>query len=139
MNYNKYTDQEREILLKNPNILKVGDRNITYNNEFKLKAIKKNEEGVSPIQIFKEAGINVSILGVANPKSCIKKWKKIYKKYGEQGLIKEKRGHGKGEGRPQYKKLTLEDKLKQAKTRIAYLEAENEYLKKLEELERGSI
>jgi len=129
MNYNKYTDQEREILLKNPNILKVGDRNITYNNEFKLKAIKKNEEGVSPIQIFKEAGINVSILGVANPKSCIKKWKKIYKKY----------GHGKGEGRPQYKKLTLEDKLKQAKTRIAYLEAENEYLKKLEELERGSI
>jgi hypothetical protein len=30
----KFTDQERKILLENPNILKVGDAQVTYSSEF---------------------------------------------------------------------------------------------------------
>ena len=139
MSSKKYTDQEKEILSKNHNIIKVGERNITYSKEFQIRAIKEHENGKTPIQIFNEADINISILGSENPKSCIKRWKKIYRKLGEKGLLEDKRGQGKGGGRPRIKELTPEEELKRAKARIAYLEAENEYLKKLEELERRLI
>jgi transposase len=39
-------------------------------------------------------------------------------------------------GRPSSKELTAEEKLMKAEARIAFLEMENDFLKKLEELER---
>ncbi|MEY2191724.1 hypothetical protein AB7942_03170 [Neobacillus sp. BF23-41] len=39
-------------------------------------------------------------------------------------------------GRPSSKELSVEEKLKKAEARIKLLEAENDFLKKLEELER---
>nr|WP_302599964.1 hypothetical protein [uncultured Cellulosilyticum sp.] len=47
----------------------------------------------------------------------------------------EKRGTS-NSGRPVTSELSLEEKLKLAEAKIAYLEMENEFLKKLDELER---
>jgi transposase len=129
-----YTDQERESLLTNPNVLKIGNSNITYCPEFKLKAIKEYTDGKFPMQIFIDAGIDVSILGAENPGRCLARWKKSYKKQGEKGLLDEQRGKL---GRPRTKELTIEEKVKYLESRNAYLEAENEFLKKLKALERG--
>ncbi|WP_017151535.1 hypothetical protein [Bacillus bingmayongensis] len=42
-------------------------------------------------------------------------------------------------GRPSTKQLSSDDKLKKAEARIAFLEAELEFLKKLDELERQAL
>ncbi len=42
-------------------------------------------------------------------------------------------------GRPSSKQLSSADKLKKAEARIAFLEAELEFLKKLDELERQAL
>jgi transposase len=52
-----------------------------------------------------------------------------------EGFLTERRGKG-STGRPTSKQLTVEDSLKKAETRIKYLEAELDFLKKLDELER---
>jgi transposase len=136
MKHNKFTDQEKEILLKNPCILKIGARNLTYSNEFKLKAIKEHQNGKMPMQIFIDARINVDIIGREKPKWCLKSWNKIVKNQGETALIEEQRGNI---GRPRTAKLSTDEQLKKAKAQIAYLKAENDFLKKLKALERGSI
>lgn len=58
MKHRKFTTEEREELLKNPNISKVLNSNVEYNEEFKQKALYEHKElGKTANQIFKEAGI----------------------------------------------------------------------------------
>ena len=54
-------------------------------------------------------------------------------------MLSEQRGQGKGGGRPRIKELTPEEKVKYLESRIAYLEAENDFLKKLKALKGGLI
>lgn len=136
MNRKKYTDQEKEILLKNENIISVSDTNIKYCPKYKLKAIKEYNKGNFPMQIFMQAGINIKIIGSENPGRCIDRWKKTYKNQGAKGILEEQRGKT---GRPRIKPLSTEEELKRIKARNAYLEAENDFLKKLKALEGGLI
>lgn len=73
----------------------------------------------------------------------IKKWDQIYEKEGYEGLAKERRGRanimdGVRKGRPPKAKPEIKDDLvaenERLKKRLEYLEAENEYLKKLQAL-----
>lgn len=133
MKRKKFTDKEKTTLLKNIHILKVGDGSVTYSFEFKLNAVKEYLKGKSPLDIYVEAGIDIDIIGKKVPSKNIFRWKTFYQEKGENSLIKDLRGVGKG--RPRKNPLTI----KEAEARIAYLEAENEFLKKLDLLERGLI
>jgi len=135
MKQDKFTDQEKEILLKNPNILKVEGQ-VTYNPEFKLKAIEEYNKGKFPIQIFIDAGIAVDVLGRPNAGRALKRWKKVFKKQGAMGLLLEQRGK---QGKYCSEELSVEERFKRIETKIAYLEAENNFLKKLKASERGLI
>jgi transposase len=135
----KFTDQEKQILLKNENILGISDTNIKYCPKFKTKAVKEYYQGNSPMKIFLNAKIDIDILGRENPERCLSRWKQTYKKLGKKGLLDETRGRGKGGGRPRTRELTLEEKVKFLETRNAYLEAENDFLKKLKALRGGLI
>ena len=57
------SEEEREILLKNPYIRDVNDKRVSYADEFKLHFIKEYQAGKRPQQIFREAGLDVAILG----------------------------------------------------------------------------
>jgi len=139
MKRKRFTDQEKQEILKNPNVLKVGDCGVTYNPEFKIKAIDKYQEGKSPSMIFIESDFNLDVLGKKQPERCLKRWRKTYKEKGKYGLLQETRGSDKAGGRPRKKPLSVEEEIKQLKARNAYLEAENDFLKKLKALERGLI
>lgn len=139
MTRKRFTDQEKQELLKNPNILKIGDCSITYNPDFRIQAVKAYKDGKSPMQVFIEAGFDLKLLGKKQPEYCLKRWRKIFNKSGINGLLSEARGTGKGGGRPKTKPLSLEEEVKQLKAKNALLEAENEFLKKLKALERGLI
>ena len=115
-------------LEKNPCIFKVLNSNVEYTEEFKQKSLyEHNEYGKSAKEIFTEAGIPdwLNVAGYA--KSCIKRWKKQQKHPNLQN-----RGRPKAEPNKPISEMSLEELRK----RVAYLELENEFLKKLEPLEQ---
>lgn len=130
-----FTESQRKELESNPNVIKVSDRSITYSPEFKVKAVEESAKGKGAQQIFVEHGFDLSIIGAKKPKHCIERWRGTFQKYGEEGFYTERRGKG-ATGRPSSKDLSIKDKLKKAEARIAYLEAELDFVKKLDELER---
>jgi transposase-like protein len=128
------TDQINE-LSKNKNVLRCSTKSITYGQEFKLKAIKQYyEDGLGPNQIFEEAGFPRAWLGEYRARNCLKLWRNKYKKDGQEALLKENRG---GPGRRK-KRMSHDDKekIEYLETKIAYLEAENDFLAKLRGLKR---
>jgi transposase len=131
----KFNEFQRKQLENNPNVSHVSEQNISYNPEFKEKAVQENIAGKGPMDIFLEHGFDLKMIGPEKPKQCLKRWRRSYEKYGNEGFYTERRGKG-STGRPSSKELTAEEKLKKAEARIAFLEMENDFLKKLEELER---
>jgi hypothetical protein len=132
-----FSKEEQKLLLKNKNVTKVTDKSITYSDEFKVNSIQSYAKGKFPAEIFREAGFNLNIIGNQNPRKCLNRWKKTYLAKGKDGLTGEKRGHG--GRRPENLEMSLEERLNAAEAQVAYLEMENEFLKKLEELERRDV
>jgi transposase len=130
-----FNEIQMKLLEQNPNVQHVSDRSISYKPEFKVEAIKENSNGKGPAQIFIEHGFDLEVIGIDKPGQCLKRWRKTYEQFGEDGFFTERRGKG-ATGRPSSKPLSVEDNLKKAEARIKYLEAELEFLKKLDELER---
>ena len=123
-----YLPEQIKALLSNPNVVKCSDKAITYSKKFKLQAIKDYyEQGLGPNAIFVKAGFDLSILGKDKPKNCLKLWRKVYKAKGEKGLNTESRGKNGGR-RPKDKQSADVEYLQ---TKVAYLEAENAFLRKL--------
>ena len=77
-----------------------------------------------------------------NYKNQLKEWERIYLEEGEAGLMEERRGK-KSTGRPRKEPLDkeIENDLiaenQRLRERLEYVEAENEYLKKLDALVRA--
>jgi transposase-like protein len=123
-----YSTDQIKALGDNPNVAKCSNKSITFSKEFKIKAVKAYYQGgQSPNMIFKEAGFDLNVIGRYTPKFRLRDWKKIYKAKGEKGLATESRG--KNGGRRSKDKQSTDMEYLQAK--IAYLEAENNFLKNL--------
>jgi transposase len=138
MSKNIYTEFQIKELEKNPNIISASERSISYSPEFKTKAVKEYKKGKAPSQIFIDQGINLEIIGKKQPKRCLQRWRSTFERFGEEGFLSERRGKG-STGRPTSKPQSVEDQLRKAEARIKFLEAENDFLKKLEELERQAL
>ncbi|QIZ09493.1 IS3 family transposase [Priestia megaterium] len=129
MSKNLFTEYQIKELEKNPNVLRVSERAISYNSDFKVKAVMEYKSGKIPSQIFIENGFNLEVIGRHQPKRCLQRWRDTYEKFGELGLQSERRGKA-SSGRPSSKELSVEEKLKKAEARIKFLEVENGLLKK---------
>jgi len=130
-----FTPMQIKILESNPNVVHVSEKAITYSPEFKQYAVKAYMSGITPMQIFIDGGFETTIVGTRNPRASLERWWRSYRAYGEEGLLMDRRGRN-STGRPSSKELTTEEKLKRAEAKIKLLEVENEFLKKLEALER---
>ncbi|MGE7185342.1 IS3 family transposase [Peribacillus sp. NPDC006672] len=126
INFNEFQIKD---LKNNPHVKQASDRSIAYHPDFKVKAVEENQAGKSPTQIFIEHGFDLDMIGSDKPKGCLKRWRKTFEQYGEDGFYTERRGKG-STGRPKSKEYSQEDQLKKAEARIKYLEAELEFLKK---------
>ena len=130
-----FNEIQIKLLESNPNVDHVSERSISYTPDFKIRAVKENLNGKGPVQIFIEHGFDLQVIGSNKPNSCLKRWRKTFNQFGEDGFLTERRGKG-STGRPSSNQLTVEESLKKAEARIKYLEAELEFLKKLDALER---
>lgn len=131
----RFDQIQQSILSENENVVKVTSKSITYTDAFKLKAINEYVLGKEPAKIFREAGFDLNIIGYYNPKRCIYRWRNLYMLSGESSLIGEKRGRSNSE-KKLVTEMSIDEKLAIAESKIAYLEMENDFLKKLEKLER---
>lgn len=135
MNRRTFNPDQIRQLEANPHVASVSDRTIQYKGEFKIYAVHENLAGKRPIQIFEESGFDLVMIGKQTTNEALKRWRKTYRIYGEEGLLNERRGKS-NLGGPPKKDDSIERLLEKAEARIKYLTAENELLKKLEALER---
>lgn len=127
----KFTNEEVLELRKNPNVVKCSQKAVTYSKDFKLRAVKQYlEENLSCSEIFRLAGFDLSALGRDVPNDRIGDWKYIYRTYGETGLRTERRGLG-STGRPRINGLSEKERVERLEAEVAYLKAENDFLKRL--------
>lgn len=131
-----FNQEQINELLENRNVSKCSAKSITYKKEFKLFAIKKYyDDGYSPQMIFEEAGFDLNVIGKERPKECLGRWRRIYNNKGKKELIKENRGKAGGR-KAKIKFKNQEEEIEYLKTKIAYIEAENDFLAKLRGLKR---
>jgi hypothetical protein len=129
MSKRRFTKEEIEILLKNENVGRCSEKSITYDKDFKVRAVRQYSEGKSSREIFTNAGFDICVIGKCTPKGCLRDWNKVYQTKGIKGLKKETRGKM---GRP--KKIQDKndaDKIKRLEAEVAYLKAENDFFKQL--------
>jgi len=130
------TQEQVKELLKNGNVKKCSQKSITFSPGFKLKAVKQYYEGRhSPDMIFREAGFDLSMFAWSKAKDCLKRWRKIYNTKGEKSLVTESRGKHGGR-KPGMKLKSDKEKIKYLEAKVAYLDAENDFLAKLRGLKR---
>ena len=123
---------------------KKGIKRKTYSPEFKLSVIMDMRENrLSYRETVRKYALGDPDLG--GPRHMVKRWERTYLEEGPEGLAIERRGRaskmsGVKKGRPRKIKTEVQDDLiaenQRLKERLEYLEAENEYLKKLDALIR---
>ncbi|WP_248278247.1 IS3 family transposase [Paenibacillus sp. SZ31] len=121
------TKKEQEQLKRNPNVIAVSEKAITYTDEFKRHFIAQNEQGKLPRDIFEEAGLDVECIGLERVRSSGKRWRASYREAGVEGLQDTRKTNS---GRPSERELTLEQKIERLEAKNQLLRAENELLKK---------
>lgn len=124
-----FNQEQIELLMGNKNVSKCSDKSISFDKEFKLRAVTQYEEGMTSMEIFRQANFDLNVIGRDTPKSCLRRWNKIYRVKGLVGLESEARGRG--GGRLKTKGLSEKDKIKRLEAEVAYLKAENDFLAKL--------
>jgi len=66
----KLSQEQKDSLLKSKYIEKVGNSVVKYANEFKIVALKQYRQGLSPVEIFTNAKIDVRSCLVKKVKIC---------------------------------------------------------------------
>ena len=135
MSYKIFTQKEIDMLSDNPYVKKVSAKAITYTDEFKSSFIAKDEESVFPREIFEDHGFDITIIGMQRVKSAAHRWRTSYETNGDCGLRDARKGNS---GRPNERELSTVEKYERLKAQINLLKAENELLKKIHLLERGT-
>lgn len=130
----KYFNQaEQERLSRNPNVLRVSEKSITYADEFKRLFIEQYLLGQTPREIFEANGLDVEILGMKRVEQCADRWKKAYEKDGIVGLVDSRK---EAVLRPSKRVLSQEEIIARQEAKIRLLEEQLAYVKKLDKNER---
>lgn len=134
MGMNKFTEAEVFELRNNSYVEKVSTSSITYTKSFKEYFILKHNQGIQPMEIFRSADFNPTMLGRSRINNASSRWRRQALR--ESGLKDTRKDNS---GRPRTSDLSEVEELNLLKNQVAYLKAENEFLKKLEQAEREAI
>lgn len=120
-------------LNENQNVEKATEWVVHFTSEFKQKAYEEIYRGKSIREIFTEAGLDCEKLGrkrLDNFKSLL-----IQQANREEGFEDKRKDNCRKEA--QSTEVQMEKKIKQLEHRLAYLEQENDFLKKIREAEKA--
>ncbi|MEF2967144.1 IS3 family transposase [Paenibacillus sp. M1] len=128
-----FNKNERTLLANNPNVLRVSEKSITYADAFKRVFIDQYLLGRTPREIFEANGFDVEMLGIKRVEQSADRWKKAYDKDGIIGLADSRK---EAALRPLKPTLSPDEIIAQQEAKIKLLEAQLEYVKKLDRSER---
>lgn len=112
-----FTDEQIAVLSKNKNIAHCARTLVRYAKAFKASALKQyNEDGLSAVEIFQNAGIDLNIIGKRAPNRLMHQWRRAL------------RGDPKSLGDPPERP---NNNLQMLRAQVAYLKAENDFLVRL--------
>lgn len=122
MNRKIFTEEQIKTLSKNKNVRRCGAKSVRYKKSFKESALRQyNEEGLSAVEIFKEAGFDLDLIGIRKPNKLMHQWNRAFggpvRRTGETGIILER--------------IEKRREMGHLKAKVAYLEAENRFLARL--------
>ncbi len=66
-----FNEHQRRQIEANPNVASVSDRSIQYTADLKLKAVQENLQGKGPVQICREAGFDLEMIGIKKAQSAV--------------------------------------------------------------------
>ena len=115
----KISKEQREKLLQNLYVAGLSERQIYYTEEFKEKALTEYALGKPARQIFLEAGFELEKISEQND-------------YASKTISKWRQAKGKNIHYPKKKIKEKQSAYQKMAARLEYLEAENEFLKKLQ-------
>jgi len=131
MGRNYFTDEQVQQLQLNPFVKNVSNKEITYTDEFKAVFTEKYLEGNPPSVVLREMGFDPHILG----KKRIDRFVGNVRKYqARNGDVRDMRKEC--SGRPATKELSEKERIARLEYQVKYLKQENEFLKKIEFLDR---
>lgn len=134
MGVNYFTNDQVKFLSKNKYVVQVSEKAITYSEEFKNIFINEYENGLSSRLIFEKYGFPYQILGEKRIENCSNRWRKQANR--KEGLSDTRKGHS---DRPLERNLSEEENIARLKNKIAILEQENAYLKKIRLIEKDAL
>ncbi|MFH1894837.1 MAG: hypothetical protein ABH813_02980 [Patescibacteria group bacterium] len=124
MSRKTFTKEQIKMLSKNKKVARCGDSSVRYTKNFRMTALKKyHKEGQSAVGIFQEAGFDLNIIGTRKPNKLMNQWNTAFGK--KNKLIQ-----------PENSKITIKRvesrrKMNDLEAKVAYLQAENDFLAKL--------
>ncbi len=134
MGIHYFTDEQVKQLEKNPNVKRVSQKSITYEERFKEHFIFEYNKGKLPKQIFIESGFDISYMGDQRIKKSSQLWRAQSERL--EGLRDTRKG---GSGRPRTKHLSQDEIIERQRAEIEYLKQERDFLLELKRLERQAI
>ncbi|MBW3088887.1 hypothetical protein KIH77_09155 [Bifidobacterium sp. 82T24] len=72
----KFTRKEIAYLRSLPAVASVVDERITYSETFKYHCMERYAHGESPVQIFRDSGLDSSLIGYKRIERCIARWRR---------------------------------------------------------------
>lgn len=70
----QFTDEEISYLLSLPAVRSVSGTRIEYSERFKRECMRRYTNGESPSKVFREAGLDMSLIGYKRIERCIARW-----------------------------------------------------------------
>lgn len=130
MNKRLFTQEEIEELSKNKYVSKVTPNCILYTEEFKSLYYQEYCNGLSTLQIFKNYGFDLDVLG----RDRIHKFASdLRKKAKALESFEDKRQYKTG---PVRKALTKDEEIEQLRRQVSILKHENDFLKRIEFIDK---
>lgn len=120
-------------LNENPNVDKATEWTISFTKEFKQLAYDEYQRGKSMREVFMEAGFDVEKLGEKRMQNFRQK---LLARVGNESGFADKR-KDKSQQAPPSTEAQMMKRIRELEHRNAYLEQENEFLKKIQELEKA--
>lgn len=131
MSANYFTEEQLYDLKLNPYVQKVSHSTITYTKEFKEKFAAEYAAGKPPSVILREYCFDPNVLGKRRKDSLIRRTKEYSLR--NSGFDDTR---AENSGRPITKDISVEERIRRLENQIKYLKQENEFLKKIEFLDR---
>ena len=78
MGRGRFTEEEMDRLLQNPYVTDVNRTSISYSREFKQLFMGEYTAGRRPVQIFRDAGFDIDMLGSKRIERACARWKESY-------------------------------------------------------------